>query len=280
MVTEEPAKPRHSREGAFPVNSVIFTDATPPRPIAKEGLTRKDTMNELAKDLNHAIDEAATRSHKENVPPSVNGREAQQKPSVEHTLPERLSALDLKRQRSRPVLELKREESKSTFRPDQLSRSPSSNYSEDEANDISKPLPDPFSNNNRSQVFMASHETRDESSQRPQSPHRLLDFAKRFSALPRPPSRMSLSKASNKSNVSSSENIPSERLSHEITPKARKAHAPKIRSAWPVAMNFNDVLIIKSPLERSLAYARKINELANYDSGLEEWVITTKHNRK
>ena len=66
---EDSVKSRHSREGAFPVNSVIITDATPPRPSVKDGLARKDTMNELVKDVEHAIDAATDHPSKESGRP-------------------------------------------------------------------------------------------------------------------------------------------------------------------------------------------------------------------
>lgn len=85
--------------------------------------------------------------------------------------------------------------------------------------------------------------------------------AKRFSALPRAPS------------VSSSSNI-SRRASR--TPSPPLPSAPKrpkrVIEQWPVAMQYKDVLECKTPLERSLGYARKINELAMYDCGLTSWM--------
>lgn len=41
-------------------------------------------------------------------------------------------------------------------------------------------------------------------------------------------------------------------------------------------MQYKDVLECKTPLERSLGYARKINELAMYDSGLTIWMDVVK----
>lgn len=41
-------------------------------------------------------------------------------------------------------------------------------------------------------------------------------------------------------------------------------------------MQHRDVLELKTPLERSLGYARKINELAVYDCGLTLWMDTVK----
>ena len=41
-------------------------------------------------------------------------------------------------------------------------------------------------------------------------------------------------------------------------------------------MHYNDVLECKTSLERSLGYARKINELAMYDCGLTSWMDAVK----
>ena len=41
-------------------------------------------------------------------------------------------------------------------------------------------------------------------------------------------------------------------------------------------MQYKDVLECKTPLERSLGYARKINELAMFDSGLTGWMEAVK----
>ena len=37
-------------------------------------------------------------------------------------------------------------------------------------------------------------------------------------------------------------------------------------------MQYKDILECKTPLERSFGYARKISELAMYDSGLTSWM--------
>ena len=63
-------------------------------------------------------------------------------------------------------------------------------------------------------------------------------------------------------------------------PRTRPVFVVKIRSTWPDAMQFADVLAKRTSVERSLGYARKINELANHDPGLGDWVATTKYNRK
>ncbi|KAG6334384.1 hypothetical protein ID866_4705 [Astraeus odoratus] len=96
---------------------------------------------------------------------------------------------------------------------------------------------------------------------------------KRFSTLPRTPSLMSLNRHSIVTKHSS--RTPSPSVNHSIPP----ARPPmrRIKSASPPAMNFADVLSKKTALERSLGYARKINELYCYDCGLSDWMAEVQH---
>lgn len=87
-------------------------------------------------------------------------------------------------------------------------------------------------------------------------------FVKRFSALPRAPSLISSSSLSR-------------RASRTPSPPVLKRRK-RVVEQWPVAMQFKDVLECKTPLERSLGYAHKINELAMYDSGLTSWMDAVK----
>jgi hypothetical protein len=41
-------------------------------------------------------------------------------------------------------------------------------------------------------------------------------------------------------------------------------------------MRFKDVLVKKTAAERAIGYANKINELALYDCGLGNWVVSMK----
>ena len=82
--------------------------------------------------------------------------------------------------------------------------------------------------------------------------------SKRFSSLPRAPS---ISSGSNFSRGYS-------RTPSPLPPRRRK----RVIEQWPLAMQYKDVLECKTPLERSLGYARKINELAMYDCGLTNWM--------
>ncbi|KAL4075776.1 hypothetical protein J3A83DRAFT_4157046 [Scleroderma citrinum] len=96
---------------------------------------------------------------------------------------------------------------------------------------------------------------------------------KRFSTLPRTPSLMSLNRLSVASKRSSRAPSPSV---HSSIPPVRPP-IRRIKSASPSAMYFADVVAKKSPLERSMGYARKINELYHYDCGLGDWIVEVRH---
>ncbi|KAG1753787.1 uncharacterized protein EDB91DRAFT_1099828 [Suillus paluster] len=100
---------------------------------------------------------------------------------------------------------------------------------------------------------------------------------KRFSSLPRTPSRMSLNQLYAGSKRSS--RTPSPSL---VGPAILRAPPPvqKVRSAWPPAMHFADVAVKKNPLDRSVGYAQKINELHMYDCGLGDWIVETRYKGK
>ncbi|OAX39761.1 hypothetical protein K503DRAFT_769218 [Rhizopogon vinicolor AM-OR11-026] len=97
---------------------------------------------------------------------------------------------------------------------------------------------------------------------------------KRFSSLPRTPSRMSLNRLSSGSKKSSRTPSPSlvGHLETRVLPPVEK-----VKSANPPAMHFADVIVKKSALDRSLGYAQKINDLYMHDSGLGEWVAETRY---
>ena len=88
---------------------------------------------------------------------------------------------------------------------------------------------------------------------------------KRPSTLPHAPAVISSSNLSRGSPKTPSPALPP-------VPKPRR----KIIEQWPTAMQFKDILECKTPLERSLGYAHKINELAMYDCGLTSWMDAVK----
>lgn len=87
----------------------------------------------------------------------------------------------------------------------------------------------------------------------PATPH---DPQQRFHPLPRTPSILSVTDRSR--SQTSSPSLPS---LHRKAP-----------SSWPEAMNFQDILAKKSAAERALAYAAKIRDLANEETGLRDWL--------
>lgn len=91
---------------------------------------------------------------------------------------------------------------------------------------------------------------------------------KRFSTLPRTPSLISVNRHSATSKHSFG------RPSLSVNRPALLARPPvrRIKSASPPAMYFSDVLVKRTTLERSIGYARKINELYHYDCGLGDWM--------
>jgi hypothetical protein len=115
---------------------------------------------------------------------------------------------------------------------------------------------------------------------------------KRFSSLPRTPSRKSEKRLSTSSHSSYNSSVstvstvppplpelPPRLLDHpsslpEVPALSRAPpHVKKIISPWPDAMFYSDVLAKKTALERSLGYAAKINELYIHDCGLGEFLL-------
>ncbi|KAI0356721.1 hypothetical protein OH77DRAFT_1400943 [Trametes cingulata] len=113
-----------------------------------------------------------------------------------------------------------------------------------------------------------------------------LTNLKRFSSLPRTPSRSSRSSSSKRSTS------PSPDVRRSLSPSAAPIRVelptstagarrpvqerkvlpkPTMVSSWPPAMNVRDVTMLRSARERAKAYADKINELAMYDCGLRDW---------
>jgi len=84
----------------------------------------------------------------------------------------------------------------------------------------------------------------------------LLTNLKRYSSLPRPPSR-------------------SPRMSIFTRPPSPKS-PPRIRAKSPDTMRYREVLSKRTALEMAIGYAHKINELAMYYCGLGDWVASMK----
>ncbi|KAI0773824.1 hypothetical protein C8Q74DRAFT_1368373 [Fomes fomentarius] len=107
------------------------------------------------------------------------------------------------------------------------------------------------------------------------SAFKVLTNLKRFSSLPRTPSRSSKSsKRSSSPDVrrSMSPSIPTVEV--DSPPRRRIIPKPKYSHPWPPAMNPADVVVLRGSRERARGYAMKINELSMYDCGLREWMAT------
>jgi hypothetical protein len=123
----------------------------------------------------------------------------------------------------------------------------------------------------------------------PRSLKRALTSLKRFSALPRTPSRSpsksvkSLDGYTPPRSISSSPGALAEPISppmkHSISLPPIPIQPAKMISPWPNALHFSDITNKKTPLERSIGYAQKINELYMYDCGLTQWIVTTSTTR-
>ncbi|CAL1702154.1 unnamed protein product [Somion occarium] len=95
-----------------------------------------------------------------------------------------------------------------------------------------------------------------------------LSNLKRFSALPRTPSFTSLSVASR----SQRSRTPSPSYPRNIM----RSPKPRIKTRYPAALQCQDIVGKKNASERIRLYADRINELAMYDCGLGDWVMTMK----
>lgn len=95
---------------------------------------------------------------------------------------------------------------------------------------------------------------------------------KRFSSLPRAPSRSAKSENRLSSGSASTSSTLPPHIEDDVPLMPRSPPFQKIISPWPQAMFYADVTSKKSALERSLGYAAKINELYIYDCGLSGYV--------
>ena len=311
--SEEPTsyklRSTHTREGAFPPSSVFITHPTPPkatdpssdnkkeREKVQSPLKHKNTMEELVRDVSNAIEEAEGRSNGGHGGTNGLRRGGSLSASISESGHSYTVATDSRREANRSTAMNEQPLPVIDRSPVQ---SPDSDYSSDPMESAVKAPPltpnnDPFAHPpptsfvgpNNATVNKPS-EAEQRSAARSKSPQRqLLDFAaKRFSALPRPPSRLSVSRNSQRSSVSGDRSVDyhspqglSNNLSHvqlpsTPSPRTRKVYLPKVKSLWPDAMEFkHDVLKSRSAVERTRRYAEKINELANHDSGLADWVL-------
>ncbi|KAH7930016.1 hypothetical protein BV22DRAFT_1055597 [Leucogyrophana mollusca] len=247
------AQPSHVREGAFPPSRTCTSETedissspevmeiTLPPPPPR----RHESIDDLVADVGDAIDDMGIMSARDVPPPTV----------IEpprHS--EGLSA--------RPALEIRR----LSVSPDQSQQTtPTSDESRGRSSlDLDRTLPlEPSPPLPPKRDYQGLEN----------SPLKKALNIKRFSSLPRTPSLMSLNRLSTSSKRSSRTPSPS-----VLPPVPRlPPSVEKIKSSWPSAMHFADVIVKKSALERSAGYAHKINELYMYDCGLGDWIVETRY---
>ncbi|KAM5532410.1 hypothetical protein V8D89_013904 [Ganoderma adspersum] len=265
------SKPVHIREGAFPPSKIMaippskpFTRTTSPSPIAEEehrpGSPPPDTRPALVVD--------------------------QEEPEQERVSANRRPAMELRRESSWVSLsqEIALGDSSSNGKTSKLpavpvSRSPSSISAASTSSSVSHlPSLPPKS------IRGGSDDEKPSSSLAP-SAFKVITNLKRFSSLPRTPSRSS--KSSKRSTSPSPDprrslsppRPPSHDDQHppvhvESPPRRRMVPKVKYSHAWPPAMSAADIVILRSPRERAKGYAMKINELSTYDCGLREWLAS------
>ncbi|KAH7916153.1 hypothetical protein BJ138DRAFT_996455 [Hygrophoropsis aurantiaca] len=255
-VQDSTIKSYHVREGAFPPSRSCTSeidDAVPSPAASETSLShplppprRHESIDDLVADVGDAIDDMGIMNASDVPPPTV----------IE---PPRFS----EGKNSRPALEIRRISIS-------LDRSQQATPSSEESRGRSSPDPDRTLPLERSPPLPPKQDPQDADAPRPLK--NALNI-KRFSSLPRTPSIMSLNRLSSGSKRSSRTPSPS------ILPPIPRSPpvVVKIKSSWPPAMHFAEVVVKKSALERSLGYAHKINELYMYDCGLGDWLWETKY---
>ncbi|KAI0771491.1 hypothetical protein BD413DRAFT_475757 [Trametes elegans] len=259
----------HRREGAFPPSTIFSSppnqslvqsplSSEPSTSLHAEGLSRPVVVVEDERDREEDEEDAASRTH-------------------ESAEPERRPGLELRRESS--WVSLRQEAAEASSSPNgrsavlpnvsaSLSRSTSSGHS----STSSLPVPPPKS------VHSGSDDEK-HASLAPSSFRATLTNLKRFSSLPRTPSRSSRSTRSTSPDPRRSFSPPPMPPPHSVSlqielPRRRVMPRPTKVSPWPRAMDSKDVTILRSARERARAYADKINDLATYDCGLREWLAT------
>ncbi|EGO01694.1 hypothetical protein SERLA73DRAFT_177128 [Serpula lacrymans var. lacrymans S7.3] len=239
--------PAHTREGAFPPSrQVTDTTAASSTSETERPLPRHDSIDDLVAVVGNAIDDMGIMNSSDVPPPTV----------IE---PPRHS----ENSNGRLGLDIRR----TSISPEIARGTPTSDESTDRTSpDLDRALP----------LTPASSHSPTRSDKESENGSRNLRNSfvnlKRFSALPRTPSLMSLNRLSNGSRSSKTP-------SPLIFPAALHHPPPvqRIKSSWPAAMHFADVVVKRSALERSAGYAHKINELYVHDCGLRDWLTETKY---
>ncbi|KAI0320625.1 hypothetical protein OF83DRAFT_1169169 [Amylostereum chailletii] len=139
--------------------------------------------------------------------------------------------------------------------------SPEPTPEEESSSPVSTSLSPPPSSSSHAESFGIPRSKKEREAKRSStSPAKgVLTDMKRYSSLPRTPS------------------YPSDSTRFSKLPPPRPPPLKrKIRSQYPDAMWCKDVLGERTALDRAIGYAQKINELAMYDCGLSDWVLSVK----
>ncbi|KIJ56661.1 hypothetical protein M422DRAFT_22808 [Sphaerobolus stellatus SS14] len=230
--TDQSDRISHTREGAFPPSTIITTKVS-------EHRTKDDAASNSTTSMK-MIEEDATSDHSSflasNTIEYVPLIETDYIPQEEETpISQGLSAMD----DSIPIDETAADDSP-----------PSSYASEDEGNTTAQIIsPAMLSGDSLEQRRKASLPAPPPPPEDPPVvPNRRIS---------QPPSLLSISAAV-------------DALVSSPSPYPMRSKKPP--STWPDAMNFRDVLSLKTSAERAAGYAKKLQELASEESGLSDWL--------
>lgn len=234
-------------------NTVADTDTTPrgKGDVAIKHVVRKPSMESGTSTSSYSESAQHSLRHQASVSSARSGR----------------SGLELQREGSWISLSKEAEEAKSLTPPSGHPREISPSV---DTSDSPSPLPVTPSPPSKSPLMGLKNDLAEEKGATLSSlslKGTLLNM-KRFSSLPRTPSRASIPSPSSERLES-----PSPSYAPSVVTPIRVVPRKRIRAAWPLAMQCYDVVAKKSPLERAMGYAEKINELSMYDCGLAEWVM-------
>ncbi|KAI0829395.1 hypothetical protein BC628DRAFT_1337370 [Trametes gibbosa] len=249
----------HRREGAFPPSTILSS------PLNQQLVQSPRTSGDLSTS-SHVDERPVVVIEDEQTDDAAEG----DLPTRERKISERRAGLELRRESSWVSLSQEVEKSVPNGKSDGLprlpiSRSVSSVSGSSSSSGYSR-LPVPPPKNAR-----GGSDDEKPNTLAPSSFRATLTNLKRFSSLPRTPSRSSRSSKRSTSPDMRRSISPSTAPIHIELPPPRVIMRPTKVSSWPQAMIVRDVTMLRGARERAKAYAEKINELATYDCGLREW---------
>ncbi|KAF8559072.1 hypothetical protein OG21DRAFT_875816 [Imleria badia] len=251
-------KPHHVREGAFPPSRLCTFGSDAPHEEIATSLPRLDSMDDLVASIGLTIDDMGIINSSDVPPPNV------VEPPRGHEGQNGRKGLEIRRTDN---LKLNLGRSLGPERPhvEPLPSSPCSDESDAQG------WVDPDRTLTRVEETVPPVPAKNDLPYLDTKSSKNALNMKRFSSLPRTPSLMSLNRPSIRSKRSSGTHSPSVAFPQPKPPVRRT------KSAHPPAMFFADVTVKRTPLERSIGYAYKINELYNCDCGLGDWIAETRY---